>query len=259
MIYLTGDVHERISGSWEQEAISSNDLLPTIKYLEILKKYKIKSTLFLNGILLNKYPKEVKKILEFDVEIGGHTYNNFNNIGRIKSFIFRKFFGGNYGSKHFQKKDIIKTRKAFEKIGLKMSSWRTHSFSSNKNTFKLLEREGVKFVSDLTGQISPFEKNKIIHVSINIPVDQNTIAFGKFRPENRDPLASCVKSRIEPEEWFEILKKRVVSNEKNKIDSIILIHPTTMKVLDNFKLFEEVAKFLSKYKTEKISEFILKN
>jgi len=257
MIYLTGDVHEKIEGSWEQEKINSNDLSPTIKYIEILKKYKIKSTLFLNGILLEKYPSEIKKILEFDVELGGHTYDNFKNIGRVKSFIFRKFFGCNYGSESFQKKDIRKTKIAFEKLKLKMTSWRTHSFSSNKKTFELLKKEGVKFISDLTGQIKPFEKNKIIHVPINIPVDQNTIAFGKFRPENRDPLASCVKSRIEPEEWFEILKKRVTSNEKNKIDSVILIHPTTMQVLDNFKLFEEIAKFLSKYKSEKISEIKL--
>jgi len=254
MIYLTGDVHERIIGSWEQDKINSNDLASTIKYLEILKKYKIKSTLFLNGILLDNYPEEIKKILKFDVELGGHTYDNFGKMGAIKCYLFRKIFGGVYGPRFYQKKDILKTKKAFEKTGLKMSSWRTHSFGSNKNTFELLKNFKVKFISDFLGEIIPFEKNKIIHIPINIPVDQNTIAFGKLKPENRNPFASCTKGRISSDEWFEILKKRIILNEKNKIDSIILIHPMTMDVLDNFKLFEDVAKFLTNYKSGKISE-----
>jgi hypothetical protein len=77
-------------------------------------------------------------------------------------------------------------------------------------------------------------------------------------PENRNSFASCVKGRINAEEWFEILKKRIQHNEKKKVDSILLIHPETMAALDNFKLFEQIAEFLSKYKSEKISEFKLK-
>ena len=136
-----------------------------------------------------------------------------------------------------------------------MTSWRTHAFGSNNRTYKILNQEKIEFVSDLVGDVKPFEKEGIVHLPINIPVDQNTIAFGKLRPENKDPFASCTKGRIKPEEWFEILKKRISDNEKSKIDSILLIHPLTMKVLDNFKLFEETAKFLSKYKSGKISEY----
>jgi hypothetical protein len=112
----------------------------------------------------------------------------------------------------------------------------------------------VRYISDLLGDIKSFESNGIIHVPINLPVDQNTIAYGELKPENREPFASCTKGRIEPEEWFEILKKRVKENEKKKIPSVILIHPATMAYLDDFKLFEEIAKFLSKYKSKKISE-----
>jgi len=109
----------------------------------------------------------------------------------------------------------------------------------------------------LLGNIKPFY-DQVIHLPINIPVDQNTLSYGILSPENRCPFASCTKGRIFPEEWFEILKKRVIENEKNKIDSIILIHPATMATLDNFKLFKKVAEFLSTYKCAKISEFILK-
>lgn len=252
MIYLTGDVHSKSLNNWEQE-VAGLEIKATEKYLEILKEYHLSCTLFINGECLDQEKETIKKLLNFDIELGGHTYNNFGKVGVIKSYLYRKFFGCIYGSFSMQKKDIKKTKIAFEKLGLKMTSWRTHSFASNDNTFKLLNKEGVKYVSDLVGDIRPFQK-EVIHLPINIPVDQNTIIYGKLNPKNRNPFASCVKGRVKAEEWFEILKKRVQYNERNKIDSVILIHPETMAVLDDFKLFEEIAKFLSKYKSKKISE-----
>jgi len=256
MIYLTGDVHSRIKGHWEQEKAGS-ETDAAKKYLEILKTNKISCTLFLNGKCLEEEPEKVKELLKYDIEIGGHTYDNFGKMNSVKGYINRKRFGCVYGSFQYQKKDIKKTRKAFERLNWEMSCWRTHAFASNNETFRILKENNVKYISDLLGDIKPFEKDGIIHVPINIPDDVDTISFGFLTPENRNPFASCTKGRIKPEEWFEIVKKRVVDNEKNKIDSILLIHPITMAVLDDFKLFERIVHFLSKYKSGKISEFKL--
>lgn len=257
MIYLTGDVHIKLLDHWEQKR-AGLDIDNAKKYLEILKKYKISSTLFLNGKCLDKNSEKVKNLLNYDVEIGGHTYDNFGKMGAIKSYIFRKIWGCIYGYSSFQRKDIKKTKNAFNRLGIKMKSWRTHSFGSNDKTFQILRDENVKYVSDIVGDVKPFEKNGIIHLPINIPVDVVTIDYGEYKPESKNPFASCVKGRIKPEEWFEIMKKRIADNEKKKIPSILLIHPTTMGALDNFVLFEQVAKFLSKYKSKKISEFDIK-
>jgi peptidoglycan/xylan/chitin deacetylase (PgdA/CDA1 family) len=254
MIYLTGDVHMNIPNYWEQKT-AGRDILNAVKYLEILKKYKISSTLFLNGKCLEEDKEKVKELLKYNVELGGHTYDNFGSMGSIKSYIYRKIWGCIYGPKSYQKRDIRKTINEFEKSGIKITSWRTHSFGSNEDTYKILREEGIKFVSDIVGEVKPFSKNEIVHIPINIPVDVVTISYGEWKTESRNPFASCVKGRIAPEEWFEIIKKRVIYNEKNKIDSVLLIHPTTMAVLDNFKLFEEIVKFLSKYKSNKISMF----
>lgn len=255
MIYLTGDVHTSDNNNWEQKETGS-ELKSSKTYLEILKGYDIPCTLFVNGISFTKEPEEVKELLKYNVELGGHTYNNFGRLNLIKSYFYRKKWGCIYGSKSYQKKDIKKTKMAFEKFGLKMISWRTHAFGSNKETFKILKEFNVKYVSDLLGETKPFY-DQIIHLPINIPVDQNTISYKILSPENRCPFASCTKGRISPEEWFEILKKRIIKNEKNKTDSIILIHPATMATLDNFKLFKEIAIFLSKYKCAKFSKFSL--
>ena len=254
MIYLTGDVHGKIAGHWEQKNAGS-EIDAAVRYLEILKKYKIVCTLFINGKCLDENKKEVRELMEYDVELGGHTYDNFGRMNIFKSYINRKFFGCVYGGFDFQERDIMKTKIAFDKFGLKMKCWRTHAFASNNDTFRILAKNEVKYVSDLIGDRKPFEKNGIIHIPINIPVDNLVMEFGILKPENRDPFASCTKGRIKAEEWFDIIKKRVVENEKNGNDSILLIHPISMKVLDNFKLFEKIAKFLSKYESSKVIEF----
>jgi len=258
MIYLTGDVHTKIFEHWEQK-IAGKEIDSAMEYLEILKKYHIPSTLFLNGKCLEEDREKIRELLKYDVELGGHTYNNFGKMGSIKSYIYRKIWGCIYGPSSYQKKDIQRTKNAFEKEGIKITSWRTHSFGSNEETYKILEKEGIKFISDIVGEIKPFEKKGIIHLPINIPVDVVTISYGEWKTESRNPFASCTKGRIESDEWFEIIKKRIIQNEKNNIDSVLLIHPVTMAVLDNFKLFEEIAKFLSKYKSKKISEFEIYN
>jgi hypothetical protein len=176
-------------------------------------------------------------------------------MGPVKSYLYRKRWGCIYGPSSYQRKDIKKTKNIFEEKEIKITSWRTHSYGSNETTYEILNEEGIKFISDIVGEVKPFEKNGIVHLPINIPTDVNTVAYGELKPESRNPFASCTKGRINPEEWFEIIKKRITYNEKNKIDSILLIHPITMAVLDNFKLFEEIVKFLSKYKSKKISEF----
>ncbi len=254
MIYLTGDVHSKIPGHWEQE-IAGSEIDAAVRYLDILKKYKIACTLFVNGKCLDENKKEVRELLEYEVELGGHTYDNFGRMNIFKSYFNREFFGCVYGSSGFQERDIKKTKKSFERLGLKMKSWRTHAFASNNETFRILAKNDVKYASDLIGDRKPFEKNGIIHMPINIPVDNLVMEFGMLKPENRDPFASCTKGRIKSEEWFDIIKKRVVENEKKRVDSILLIHPISMKVLDNFKLFEEIAGFLSKYESRKVIEF----
>lgn len=252
MIIITGDVHSNIKDHWEQEKKGS-EIACAEKYLKILKKHNLSSTLFINGICIDKEQDSVKNLLKYDVELGGHTYDNFGSMSILKSYYRRKIYKGLYGSESQQRKDIIKTKSAFEKLNLKMTSWRTHAFASNKDTFKILKENGVKYVSDFFTK-EPFEELGIIHVPINTPPDNNALAYGPMVPENRDLFIGCTKGRITSSEWLEILKKRVMENEKSKKISILLIHPITMAVLDDFKSFEELCKFLSKYQSLKMSE-----
>ena len=82
---------------------------------QFLKKYQISCTLFINGKCLETETGDVKKLLEFDVELGGHTYDNFGKMNIFKSYINRKLYGCVYGSARFQRSDILRTKRAFEK------------------------------------------------------------------------------------------------------------------------------------------------
>jgi len=247
MIYITGDVHSKRQYTWEQKEHGPN-LKTALDFLKILKKYKIRSTLFINGICLDEETEDVKKLLDYEVELGGHTYNSFGKMNIFKSYIYRKIWKCIYGPERYQIKDILKTRKAFEKLGLKMLSWRTHCYSSNETTFRLLKEQGVRYVSDLLGKQQPFEKNGLIHLPINTPPDENTMALGPLRPENRDPFAGCTKGRIMPSEWLEIVKKRIIENEKNQKASVLLTHPATMAYIKDYWLLKELAEFIKKNK-----------
>ena len=92
----------KIPDYWEQK-IAGRDIVNAIKYLEILKKYHISSTLFLNGKCLNEDKEKTKELLKYDVELGGHTYDNFGKMGPIKSYIYRKIWGCIYGPNFYQK------------------------------------------------------------------------------------------------------------------------------------------------------------
>jgi peptidoglycan/xylan/chitin deacetylase (PgdA/CDA1 family) len=247
MIFITGDVHSKKQHNWEQKEHGPN-VKTALEFLKILENYKIKSTLLINGICLDEEAEDVKKLLDYKVELGGHTYDSFGKMNIFKSYIYRKLYGCVYGPKRYQKKDIIKTKKAFEKMGLKMLSWRTHCYSSNETTFRLLKEHGVRYVTDLLGERQPFEKNRLIHLPINTPPDENTMALGPLKPENRNPFAGCTKGRIRPSEWIEIVKKRITENEKQNKDSVLLLHPSTMAYVENYKLLKELAKFIRKNK-----------
>ena len=112
MIYLTGDVHTKIPGHWEQK-IAGKEIDSAKKYLEILRKYNLSSTLFINGKCLEEDEEKVRELKKYNVEIGGHTYDNFGKMGSIKSYIYRKIWGCIYGSESYQKRDIQKTKRAF--------------------------------------------------------------------------------------------------------------------------------------------------
>lgn len=79
-IYSVGTDEKKVALSLD--AVWGSDYTEGI--LELLRKYNIKTTFFLGGFWLEKYPELVKKIASEGHEIGNHTYSHphLNSLSR---------------------------------------------------------------------------------------------------------------------------------------------------------------------------------
>lgn len=84
--------------------------------------------------------------------------------------------------------DVLKTIKAFQKLGIKPIAWRTHVYEGNEYLYYLLAKSGFKMVSDCRAEtFKIFKEGDILNVCINMPVD--------------DGLGN--KPYVERSEWYE--------------------------------------------------------
>ncbi|RKD24279.1 hypothetical protein BEP19_07705 [Ammoniphilus oxalaticus] len=104
-----------------------NEHLPSI--LETLDRYKVKSTFFLDGSWVNKYPDEARKIKEAGHEIGSHAYSHPKmadiSLNRIRL-------------------EITKTNEVLQKeLGVKPTLFAPPSGSFDDRTVQMAAQEGM--------------------------------------------------------------------------------------------------------------------
>jgi hypothetical protein len=242
---LTGDVHHRLIGihdgpfsSW-----SKMDFDCMKEEIEIINKENIKATFFVTGKLL-KQKKDFLYFKEFkNIEFGGHTYFAFQPD--FLRLFFKYFLHSEYGPRFWQRYDINKIHSEFKEQGMTMTSWRTHSYKSDINTLDLLTKKGIRIISDKHSIGEPkivINSQKMIELFITMPKDE--VIEPNLKKEN--------------EKWMENYKD-LLNKSLSKHEMIVLaIHPTRMKILDNFKFFKEIIHLLKKNKYEfiKVSELL---
>lgn len=259
MICLTGDVHYKM-GNPEQSYLNESEASLAYKYLEIAQEYNIKATLFITGKLFKENLNDMKKLLSFgNLEIGGHTWSAFRPQWLHKSF--NLLTGSTYGPKFYQTQDIRKTIRIIEKnMGKRPVSWRTHSYASDQNTIQILERERVKIVSDeVSNTLGPkkIKNSDLISLPINIMPDHEHLYHG---PRTKGHVKDLIESNwrdsftnrsFTADEYYKIITSQIEEIEKKNGVATLLLHPACMKILDNFKTFEKICKFINQnsYKT----------
>ena len=236
-IYITTDIHNYMKYSSEHKAGFSKETEYLKKYLSLANKYSIKVTVFVSGLEIENNIDYYRGLIDNPfVELGGHTWDCYTRYFKGEGYIYKKIFGCAYGPSFFQRYDIKKTTKILKEIGVSPVSWRTHAYASNKDTRKILVKEGYKIISDISKE--KYLSNNIIEAIPNIlPDHENIIHKGiKNNPQARYIL----------EEWFFEIKKEILNNDK----SIILIHATCQKYLDDFKTLENLFKWINENKIE---------
>ena len=145
------------------------------------------------------------------------------------------------------------------KTGKKIVSWRTHGYQSNKNTYKLLKKAGIKLISDrlLRWKYQPTKVLDLIDLPINVAVDHANLAYPHKKEMNERIDGNYKPGILTGNDWLELVKLQVKDIvEKKKGIATLLVHPEAMKILDDFKTFEKLCKFLSKYESVTCADII---
>lgn len=247
LVCITGDVHHD-PGIFEGDVLRSKILFPLStmrsseyllaqEYSKIAKDQLSNVTLFVTGKCIEEHKSFWKSLSrEKHVELGAHTYAMMPFY--YLHIFFLKFFNSYYGPHFYQKIDIEKTLRAFETIGVRPRSWRTHGYWGDETTYKILGEHGFKVVCDRrsVGELQVKRVNgteNLKHISINA-ADDNLIE--KFYLEKK---YSKVK------QLGKIFKESIFDGINKKRDLVVQLHPVCQKLLDNYKTFEVILKQLS--------------
>jgi len=247
LVCITGDVHHD-PGIFEGDILRSKILFPLSlmrsseyllakEYSKIAKAYSSKVTLFVTGKCIEEHKSFWKSLSgEKNVELGAHTYAMMP-FYYLRIF-FKKLFNSYYGPSFYQRMDIEKTLRAFETIGVRPLSWRTHGYWGNETTYKILGEYGFKVVCDMrsVGELQVKKVNcigNLKHISINA-VDDNLIE--RFYLEKNYSKVRRLGKKFKESIFDGINKKR---------DLVVQLHPICQKLLDNYKTFEVILKRLS--------------
>ncbi len=267
MICLTGDIHHSSLNSPEQRYSDYSEAELASHYLKICKRYNIKATLFFTGRSFLDDWEHIRELMKFNnFEIGGHTFTALRP--RLLHDYFRKLFHSYYGPSFYQWFDIKRTLSTIKrKTGITVVSWRTHAYSSDKITYKLLPRFGVRIITDEVKKnlYQPHLINaNLFSFSINVLPDHEHIFHA-------DRTVSHVERKVKAgwqddftqksyqiEDWLELVKEQVKEIETTSGIATLLVHPLCMHVADNFQAFEKLCVFLSSYRCETLREALYK-
>ena len=243
IVCVTGDVHHDLGDA--DPKYSKNEHLYADEYQKVLEKHGGSGTYFVTGKCLDENLSFWENFAARNVEIGGHTYWAFRPrlVLRLNSIFFRSIYGG----RKYKEIDISKCFEAFSKIGVKMRVWRTHTYLRSHYAYSLLANRGVKIISDIRQRdLELIELNGQIHVPITCLNDDKIHMF------------HCYGDGIEMVHEWDRIEKDILGRIMKKDDIVILLHPVTMKILDNFHSFEKIVVALKKngYRFVTISQLV---
>lgn len=212
-----------------------------MRYVRVALDEGVKVTLFVTGKCVEENGDifaEIKRDAGGMVEFGGHTYSAFIDIrpavvSKAVHLLFKHSVGSLYGPAWYQRRDIMRTIKAFERVlGIRIRVWRTHFYASNRVTYRLLNDLGFIAVSDkrllMLFKVKR-ELGNLWHVYITAPPD------GVIDPN--DPTWN--------EEWKESFWNYVRAEADRGASMVFNLHPKRMAMLDDFSTFRSLLRFLA--------------
>lgn len=169
------------------------------RVLALLKKYSIKGTFFIPGIIVDEYPESVKSIKEEGHEIALHGYNHIAPTTL---------------SDEEQKKEIYRALKTMEdNLSVKPVGYRSPGSGIGKGTLEALLDIGAIYDSSMMGDDIPYiykidSKGELVEIPWKWSVDDWVFYAFNYYPPLTYKLAPPVKPGTVTEIWkdeFDVL------------------------------------------------------
>jgi hypothetical protein len=255
MIVLTGDVHHMSLKTRDQRYLQScTEPETALQYVEIANRHNLKVTLFVTGKAISEEPVVFREICNFpNVELGGHNYYAFRPRWLYNGLFFRVLRRSN-GPAWYQNWEIENTRNIFQQIlGIDIQCWRDHGYRHDCNTNRLLEMNEIQVVSNEVNNYGRFQKilTNLYSLPINVLPDHDHLYHGTYTKNN---LIS--PERYVPEKWLEHAISQTDFLVKSGEIATLLVHPTCMKIADNFMVFDRLCKYIRKYTSVFVSDLV---
>jgi hypothetical protein len=244
-VVLTGDVHQWIRSGDRAYAKETEGAL-AVEYARIAGRHGLKVTLFFTGRAVAEDAASVRALLDEDnVEIGGHGWDSFRPKWRYRAagMLFRT----PHGSRTMQARMVGRTCRAIERATKRsVRSWRNHAYVFDANTADVLVEAGIRVWSDDvdSGRVGPYPHPLGLTIlPVNTTPDHEHVYHGDQTPETI-PAARRVGYES-PEAWVDRVSRQTETICAAGGTATILAHPLCMKVMDDWRSFEQLCSRVS--------------
>ena len=256
MICLTGDVHHHSYRGVDTWYSPYSETRLALRYGEIAARHGVKITLFITGKACRQEPALIAELSRMpNCEIGGHTYCAFRSP---MHWLWKRIGFGVTGPVFFQARDIAKTVRSIERLtGKRIRVWRNHAYRHDQHTYALLTKAGIDIVSDhvsATATAPERFSEMLLSLPINTATDHEHLLHGKYLPGRTTP--DRLSGRMSIHDWVGTVQENVRTIENLGGIATILAHPLCMDVADGMQAFEDLCRFLSRYRTGWVSEVV---
>jgi len=265
MILLTGDVHHMSLKTKDQQYMPCTEMEAAVRYARIARQNGLKVTLFITGKSAIEEPTLLRVLANMEnVCLGGHNFYAFHPKWLYK--ILNHLFCTKNGPSFLQEWEIRKTKDVFYSLcGVRIDSWRDHGYRQDKNTYRLLLRNKITYISDDVGPefSGPYEVQPgQFSIPINVLPDHDHLVHGSFTTtiQKNNPKRRSLfdKGLYSAKEWLELVKTQVTEIVRQGNVATLLVHPACMMILDDFFTFMKLCKFLQDFESEFIDTSVTK-
>lgn len=197
------------------------------RILEILSRHGLKSTFFVPGQTVEKYPDIVKQIAAAGHEIGHHGYNHAEPISLTPKQ---------------ERAEIEKGLEVYRKLlGITPKGYRAGSWAPTKLTLELVAEYGMEYDSSLVGDEKPYEielgGKSIIELPSDWCLDDAPHFFFNFSPRYRAGMS-------DPDKVLKIWKSEFNSYYRTGGAFVFVVHPQISGRPHRAEMFEEFLKYM---------------